>query len=193
MNWRIILSGFLFLLSSCNPFSKNYVEITNENYGAEVETYAKQFNLPAAYLKAVIVLESSGRKNVPPRFENKVFEKLKKVRDGKMRNLEGIAREKIKDASDEALKNLASSWGPFQVMGYKCIELDVKLEDIRSKEAIYWGVYWINKNYGDFLRNRKYEAAFRIHNTGSPTGKTHNSNYVSNGMKYMRAFEKKPQ
>ena len=86
--------------------------------------------------------------------------------------------------------NLASSWGPFQVMGYKCIELGVKLEDIRGENAVYWGIYWINKNYGDWLRKGKFEEAFRIHNTGSPNGKTTNSNYVSNGMKYMRDFEK---
>ena len=42
----------------------------------------------------------------------------------------------IHDASDDALKNLATSWGPFQLMGYQVIPLDLNIADIRGDEAV---------------------------------------------------------
>jgi len=170
-----------------------YVKRLYENYNNKVDILAKQFNLPAEYLKALIILESSGNNNIPNRFEKHVFTELKKVREGTRKNYENIIQKTIYDASDEALKNLASSWGPFQLMGYKCVLLEINVSDVRGKDALYWGIKWIDLTYGNYLRQEKYRDAFHIHNTGRPypkTGKpfTHDPNYVSNGIKYMKVF-----
>ena len=100
----------------------------------------------------------------------------------------------LRDATDGALKNMASSWGPFQIMGYKCIWLDIQLQDLRGEEALYWAVKWIDKTYGDYIRRGQYKDAFHIHNTGRPypesgPPKTYDPKYVPNGLMYMKYFE----
>ena len=47
----------------------------------------------------------------------------------------------------------------------------------------------LDREYGDYLRKNKIEQAFRIHNTGSPTGTTHNSRYVRDGLKHIEYFK----
>jgi hypothetical protein len=173
---------------------ENVVDRTLRNYGTEVLKHAKTHQLPPEYLLALIILESSGRKIIPPRFEPHVFERLKEVKNNQRAAYEHVTPEHLADATHEALKNLASSWGPFQLMGYKCLLLDIKVKDIRGNDAIYWGIHWIDLTYGRELRNGKYKDAFHIHNTGRRhplVGKpfTHDPNYVTRGLEYMKAFE----
>ena len=150
--------------------------------------YAKENNISSAYLKALISLECSGEIPAGKRFEKGVYEKLKEVQVGSSLRYDGISKNQIKDCSDAAIRNLATSWGPFQIMGYKCIDLGVKIEDLRGDDAIKWGVTWINKEYGSYLRNNAFEQAFRIHNTGKKDGITYDPNYVANGLDYMQRF-----
>jgi hypothetical protein len=169
-------------------------KLTESNYGSGVEKAAEKYGLPVSYLKSLIVLECSGKKPVQPRYERHVFKKLKKVRDQKGRTFEMITHEMIADAPDDALKNLAKSWGPFQLMGYKCLHLEVKVKDLRGDDALDWGAKWIKLEYGHLLRKKRYKDAFHYHNTGktypkSGIPKTHDPKYVDNGLKYMAYFE----
>ena len=166
---------------------------TLKNYGNDVKQWANEFNLPAEYLLALIQLESGGRKPAGKRFEAHVYERLKSVRDGKRTRYENIRRSDLEGASDEALRNLATSWGPFQLMGYKCILLDLQLRDIRGKDAVQAGVTWIDQTYGDALRKGRYEDAFHLHNTGKPyptsgPPTTFHPDYVVRGKRYMLNF-----
>ena len=168
-------------------------KMTETNYGAEVEEIALKYGLPAPYLKALIVLECSGKKPVKPRYEKHIFKKLQKVRDQKGRTFEKIDQEAIGDASDEALENLSKSWGPFQLMGYKCLQLDVEVNDIRGEDALDWGAKWIKLEYGHLLKKKRYADAFHYHNTGRLFPKdsvvsTHDPKYVENGLKYIEYF-----
>lgn len=165
------------------------------NYGREVKRLAREFDISPSYLMSLIMLECSGRKDVPPRFEKHVFNKLKDVRAQKKSDLESISYKDISNASDDALKNLASSWGPFQLMGYKCIHLGISIKDLRGDNSLYYGVKWINDTYGDYIRKGRYADAFHIHNTGRPVPKdgkyrTYDKNYVPNGLAYMKEFDK---
>jgi hypothetical protein len=167
---------------------------TKNNYGEDVDLYAREFNLPSSYLLALIVLESSGRKVVPPRFEPQIYQYLKEVKQGKRASFEHVTPRHLTDATDDALKNLASSWGPFQLMGYKCLLLGIKVRDIRGPDAVYWGIKWIDMTYGKELRAKRYKDAFHIHNTGRRfplIGKpfTHDPGYVYKGLSYMKRFE----
>lgn len=172
------------------------IEKTLENYGEEVSAYASQYKLPASYFFALIVLESSGRRVIPPRFEPHVYDRLKEVKQGKRKSYEHVTPSHIKDATDDALKNLASSWGPFQLMGYKCLLLDIKVKDIRGKDAVFWGIHWIDLTYGKELKAGDYKDAFHIHNTGRKYPRhgrslTHDPNYVQRGLSYIKKFEEK--
>lgn len=176
-------------------FKLNTVERTWLNYGEKVMEVSSELELPADYLLALIALECEGYRDVKSRFEPYIFKKLQKVRDGKLENFEGIVKQDIYNSNDDALKNLASSWGPFQIMGYQCFHLDIKIKQLRGKNTIYYGALWIKKMYGEYLEKKKYKDAFHLHNTGQKhplygPPRTHNRKYVPRGLKYMKKFEK---
>jgi len=165
-----------------------------KNYGRAIDSAANVFNISPSYLKALCMLECGGRKKFDQRFEPHVYEKLKKVKTGELDNYEHVTSLVLADANDEALRNLASSWGPFQLMGYKCLLLDIKVRDIRGDDAVFYGSKWIQMTYGNYLRNKKYKDAFHIHNAGSPypaigRPRTHDPQYCSRGIKYMEHFK----
>ena len=166
---------------------------TEENYGAEIDRLAAKFDLNPEFLKSLIILECSGLKHIKPRFERHIYKRLVNVRSGKLDKFENIRPKDLHDATDDALKNMAHSWGPFQIMGYKCIWLDIKLADLRGPEALYWAVKWVDLTYGDYVRKGLYKDAFHIHNTGRPypesgPPKTYDPKYVPNGLMYMKHF-----
>jgi hypothetical protein len=167
---------------------------TNENYGAEIDKLAAQFDLSPEFLKSLIILECSGLKNVKPRYERHIYKRLVAVREKRLDRFENIKYADLKDATDDALKNMARSWGPFQIMGYKCIWLDIQLQDLRGDQAVYWAVKWVDLTYGDYIRKGQYRDAFHIHNTGRPypdsgPPKTYDPKYVQNGLMYMKYFK----
>jgi hypothetical protein len=150
-------------------------------------------NLPASYYLALIVLECGGKYPSGTRFEKHVYQALLDVKNGDRRKYENIKQETLVDASDEAIRNLATSWGPFQLMGYKCVGLDVNIRDIRGDDAVYYGMLWISREYGKFLSKDRFKDSFHYHNTGRKypligKPKTHDPQYVSNGLKYMKEF-----
>jgi hypothetical protein len=187
----VVLVYFFFV----KDWTMSAMDRVENNFGSSIEKAAQQYGINEAYLKALCVLESGGKKN-SKRFEPKIYAKLKQVQQGKMNQLEGITKNDLKDTDDAGLRNLATSWGPFQLMGYKCFLLGIKVKDIRGEDAVDWGVRWVNLTYGDYVKSGKYEDAFHIHNTGSPLPKngkprTYHADYIPNGMKHMRMFDKK--
>jgi hypothetical protein len=147
------------------------------------------------YLMALAVLECSGNKPAGQRFEKHIFKRLEKIKNGNSMRFEGIKTHHLTDLDEEGLKNLATSWGPFQLMGYKAIQLELNVIDLRDDEvAAETGVAWIKKEYGHFLNKGKFKDAFHYHNTGerfplSGRSRTHDPYYVSNGIKFMKYFE----
>ncbi len=187
----IICCGILVILYKKGIFDARIrVEY---NYGEEIEVAASKYNLNENYLKALCVLESSGHRPSGSRFEKKVYKRLILVKLNKKLKYGSITHEMIKDASDGAIRNLATSWGPFQLMGYKCLEMGIHVTDIRGENSVDWSVKWINKNYGNFVRKQKYADAFHIHNTGAPVPKsgkfyTYNKNYIPFGLQLIEYF-----
>lgn len=173
---------------------KSGPEMVTKNYGRAIDSCAAIFEVSPEFLKALCMLECGGRKVFEERFEPHVYEKLKKVKFGTMENFEHVTPAMLADANDDALKNLASSWGPFQLMGYKCLLLDIKVKDIRGADAVYYGTKWIELTYGNYLKKKKYRDAFHIHNTGMPhpaigSPRTYDPDYCARGLKYMAYFK----
>ncbi|HEY8405008.1 MAG TPA: hypothetical protein VIK71_10405 [Flavobacteriales bacterium] len=167
-----------------------------QNYKSEMTEVALELGLPYEYLMALTVLECGGNKPAGNRFEKHVFNQLKKVRDGQREKYENIRQEHLKGLDDEELKNLATSWGPFQLMGYKVIPLGVNVAHLRNdRTGIPIAAKWIKEEYGHFLERGKWKDAFHFHNTGkrfplNGKPKTHNPYYVSDGLKHMKYFAK---
>jgi hypothetical protein len=173
------------------------MQATQKNYGAEVHKWSAHYNVPFPYLMALIQLESGGRKPAGKRFEAHVFERLMEVKRGDRSHYEHVTQADLKKANEEALRNLATSWGPFQLMGYKCILLDLQIRDIRGQDAVRAGIEWIHLTYGDALRDKKFQDAFHLHNTGKlfpksgePT--TFHPDYVEKGLRFMEAYDQRP-
>lgn len=166
---------------------------TSYHYSDEVKKWSEHYDLSYAYLMALIQLESGGRKPAGTRFEPHVYRRLQDVKSGRKTQYEHVTAANLQDASDEALRNLATSWGPFQLMGYKCILLDLQIRDIRGKDAIRAGAEWIDQTYGHEIRKGNFRNAFHLHNTGKPIPTqgpplTYHPDYVEKGMRYMNAY-----
>lgn len=177
-----------------SPWAKTKLDRTFRNYQTKVVKDCKNKNLPAKYFLALATLESSGKKAPNKRFEKKVYSHLKGVRDGKYKTFGSITRKQLKGLSDGAIKNLATSWGPFQLMGYQAYELGVYVSDIRGKESVKHGIKWCNNRYGNYLKKEDFPNCFHIHNTGKPHPKkgkpfTYDPEYIDKGMKYIKYFE----
>ncbi len=168
------------------------------NYKVEMQYIARKLDIPYEYLMSLTVLECGGNKPAGHRFEKHVFKQLQKVRDGKQKKFENIRQEHLAGMDDEGLKNLSTSWGPFQLMGYKVIPMGILIKDIRDEEdAAYYAAKWIKDEYGHFLKKKKWKDAFHYHNTGrrfplTGRSRTHDPYYVSDGVKYLQYFEKHP-
>lgn len=208
-NVRLAILSIILLLASAYVFyseilhptkdtgqrlRQGIVERTYENYGDQTAKAAEKYNLPQEYLLALIALECSGRKIIPHRFEPHVYRKLQKVKSGNLQSMEKVTHNGIKGMSDDALKNLSRSWGPFQVMGYKVFEIGVKIEDLRGDNSVMIGASWIAKNYGQMLKDEEFKDAFHIHNTGkkypvSGPPRTYNKQYVPKGIRYLEQFK----
>ena len=177
----------------------NALELAFLNYSEEVYLAAEEFDLPYEYLMALLVLECSGQKPAGSRFENGVYNRLVQVKSGDRRKYEAVKQEHLLEASDEAIRNMATSWGPFQLMGYKCVGMDVNVNDIRGERAVFYGAKWIEEEYGRMLRKSHFKDAFHFHNTGRKHPlvggpRTHDPNYISRGLRYIEYFKsRKPQ
>ncbi|MDZ4750640.1 MAG: hypothetical protein SGI87_03410 [Flavobacteriales bacterium] len=177
------------------PEGMSKLEWAERNYSEEVLSLSKKYEVPYEYLMALIVLECGGDKPAGNRYESHIYSKLTKLKDSKIKRLEDLKPHHVAECNENALKNLATSWGPFQLMGYKVVGMGLNISDIRHETtAIEIGVRWIEKEYGHFLKKKKFRDGFHYHNTGSRfpiSGKsrTHDPYYVSNGLKYMKWYK----
>ncbi|MEC7986143.1 MAG: hypothetical protein VX278_13345 [Myxococcota bacterium] len=163
------------------------------NYGKEMKILAEEYDLSWDYLMALTVLECSGRKPCAHRFEGHVYDQLKQVQRGDLHAYSNILFESIEERSDAEIGHLATSWGPFQIMGYHTIHMGIPIADLSNESALAHGVQWVDTNYGHRLRKEQYEDAFHLHNTGRPFPEdgiptTYDPDYVYNGLWYMDFF-----
>jgi len=178
-----------------NNTNKGGFEMAIANYKTEIEALAKKFDLPPSYLMSVIMLESSGRKKAPLRFEKKIYNQLLQLKKGKIKKFENLTPKDVKKLSKQELRALASSYGPFQIMGYKSFILNISLDSLKGKKHLFYAVKWINLTYGNLLREGNYKDAFHIHNAGKKfpddgVSRTYDPDYVKNGLLYEKYFRK---
>lgn len=140
------------------------------------------------------------------RFEPHVFAHLKSLRDtGNTRNgkasYNSITQAHIKDASDAALKALATSYQLTQIMGWWMLvgklrgwwpteRLDGTIAQLRDAEYhLEYAVILLEQSAGKYIKRGDFASVCKIWNTGSPTGKTYHENYVPNILAVKAAYE----
>ena len=189
------LAGLYFVYTTFVKGRVGNYQLVIYNYGTEIDNAAKKYNVNASYLKSLCALESSGKKRPGYRFEPKVYEKLRQLKRAEIARYEFLVTADLRNASDEALRNLATSWGPFQLLGYKCLELGIKVNDLKGDNSVDHSVRWISQSYGYLIRSKRYKDAFHFHNTGRVVpliGRylTHDKTYIPRGIRYMEYFSK---
>ncbi|MFM9006070.1 MAG: hypothetical protein ACKOSR_11295, partial [Flavobacteriales bacterium] len=126
------------------PLGVSTLDWCEHNYGEQISEIADEMDLPYEYLMALAVLECSGEKPAGQRFEPHVFKEIMKVKNGKRRKYERVKQSDLVSMDDDEIRALATSWGPFQLMGYKVFEIDISIEDLSNDEdACYHGARWI--------------------------------------------------
>jgi hypothetical protein len=174
---------------------KAAVKKVERNYGAEVDAICSELELPAHYFKALIILESSANKQPKSRYEAHVFARLQAVQQGKLESYNYLKKADLEKFTNQQLVELATSWGPLQVMGYHTLAMNIPLAELKNEKALRHSIRWCKDNYGTYLKNADYKNAFHIHNTGKPlpwleAPKTHDPYYIFKGLQYIDALKK---
>lgn len=194
----IVLCGLLywFYVDYFGKKEVSSIENLKRNYEKEIDTLCQAMDLPAEFFKALVILESSAEKPSGTRFEPHIFEKLKAVRNGDIKNYGKFTEKQLQILTENTLKKMATSWGPIQILGYHCIPMGITLEQLTGEEAMRYAIQFADKSYGKYLRKRDFINAFHIHNTGKPMPKsgkpeTYDPEYISKGMEYVSFFKKR--
>lgn len=190
----MLLFQFLFSLGCMDlNYTLDPKKRALQNYGQQMKILAKEYDVSWTYLMALTVLECSGRNPCAHRFEGHVFDSLKEVQDQEKESYSNIFFTDLKGVDNAEIGHLATSWGPFQIMGYHSVHMETEVDNFHNELALETGVEWIDSTYGWRLRNESYEDAFHMHNTGIPfpskgPATTHDPEYVYNGLWYMEYF-----
>ena len=141
-------------------------------------------------MAAVISLETSPPGNWnSKRFEAHIYQRLLALKQ-EGRAFGSISRKKLLKYSDQELRQFATSYGPTQMMGYHCLQINCSISDLKGPYHLQWAAAWMEANYGSYALRGDWAACFRIHNTGRPNGKTYHANYVQKGLQRMNYYEK---
>ena len=142
-----------------------------------------------AYMAALISIESSPPGNrESERFEPNVYRRLKELKyEGTAWG--GLNRKDLARYNDAGLRQLATSYGLVQIMGYHCIEMGCEVSELKGDYQLQWAAVYMQNHYEKHARQRQWSQCFRIHNTGRPDGRPHRSDYVERGLARMQYYE----
>ena len=93
--------------------------------------------------------------------------------------------------ADEALRELASSWGFVQIMGFHVIGRHGTVRDLLTPRFHYRLANQLLAEFAASYRldlTREFEQMFRCWNTGRPDGRTADPAYVENGLARMEIY-----
>ena len=174
--------------------------------GAAIEEAVRNTPYPPALLAALTANESGGNL-AATRFESGVLGQLAQVIVGHRANFGSIGAEDLKlfcsgsparSFSDMllALGNLATSWGPTQIMGYQALAGHYPLGDLSSLDRHYGhAVKMLDDFAARFNLGPPFEEGevnwlrfFYCWNTGQPDGKLTDPNYAVNGVARMATY-----
>lgn len=180
--------------------------------GEWIDAAVKNTTIPDSFLAALTANESGGDV-AAVRFEPQVFANLALVLIGRRANFGSIGAQDLESLcapshdggvpltfaqSSLVLVNLASSWGPTQIMGYHALEGNYPLSDLPSLQKHYPRALQLlaafRKQWGDKIPTWDDDpvaaatALFRCWNTGKPDGVTYDPLYVSHGLDRMTIY-----
>lgn len=97
----------------------------------------------------------------------------------------------VDSLEDEALRELATSWGLTQIMGYHMVGRRGTVRDLAQPEFHYGVAAELLVEFAarfELDLSRQWAEMFRCWNTGSPYGVTFDAHYVENGLRRMEIY-----
>src|ERR1700690_2893602 len=156
---------------------------------------------PAALLAALAANETGGDPT-KSRFESNVFGQLCQVVTNGPPFFGSIERSVLLFGAQlpggEAihailyLRNLATSWGPTQIMGYQAIAGKYDLAELTSLNTHFHHTIEMLEGFRKsfhLLTADPWDPFFRCWNTGRPDGKTFDPAYTANGLARIQIYE----
>ena len=188
-----------------------------EKYGSFIDAAVEGTPFPASLLAALVANES-GLNESAARFEPAVFGELAFVLTGRKAAFGSIGAQDLgewlgrvsMDKSNGgrlspqaavvlALQNLATSWGPTQIMGYQAVAGKYDLSELPNLQTHFHRAVAMLEDFGRRFNIRQpdsfadFPAVAQIYftcwNTGSPNGKTFDPHYAANGLARMSLYE----
>ena len=167
-----------------------------------LEPFAAMSSVPESFWGALSVNESgiyiwpneTGLlKNIPPRFEPNIFKRIKAVAEGEPAEYAGVTQTDLAGTDASYWRDLSSSWGPTQIMGYHAVRLNESLWNLRQPSTHYPIAAKIMAEFTDRFNldpTKQFEEMFRVWNVGVPHGReTFDPNYISNGIMRMQIWQ----
>lgn len=157
--------------------------------------------VPDSFLAGLISQENARLDPHAFRFERHVLAALKDVRSRLKpwrKSYNGITQGDLRGLSDDALANLATSWGYCQVMGWHVIR-NLKNQDgsavtigqLRDPALhLSYAVQLLHLTAARYLKVHSYGSVLKIWNTGSPYRDTYHVDYVPNALAVMQEYRK---
>jgi hypothetical protein len=99
--------------------------------------------------------------------------------------------DELSRLADEALRELASSWGFVQIMGFHLIGRRGTVRDLLEPRFHYRLANQLLAEFAESYQldlSREFEELFRCWNTGRPDGRTADPAYVENGLRRMEIY-----
>ena len=99
--------------------------------------------------------------------------------------------QQIAALEDEALRELATSWGFTQIMGYHLVGRNGTVRDLREPRFHYRLAIELLSEFAEHYQvdlARELEEMFRCWNTGSPHGLTSDPEYAEKGLRRMEIY-----
>jgi hypothetical protein len=182
-----------------------------EKYFADIQEAAAGTLIPPEFLAALVANETGGDPS-KKRFEKTVLLELWEVIQGRAPKFGSISGADLLRAvtwipttaasqgaivmvSMRSLDALATSWGLTQIMGYQSIPLGFQVEDLHNPaECLHHTQRILMDFVSEFKFNPKTDAEklFDCWNTGRPTGKPFDPNYVADGVARMEIYRDLP-
>lgn len=104
-----------------------------------------------------------------------------------------IHSPEIQRATDDALRQLATSWGYTQIMGYHMVGRPGGVQQLLDPRYHFRMAIWLLSEFAvDYHLDttRDFEEMFCCWNTGRPHGRTYDPHYVENGMRRMEIYRR---
>ncbi|HET7101148.1 MAG TPA: hypothetical protein VFJ52_08370 [Terriglobia bacterium] len=97
----------------------------------------------------------------------------------------------VAQATDDALRELATSWGYTQIMGYHMVARPGGVHKLLDPDFHFRMAVWLLSEFTLDYRldaGRDFAEMFCCWNTGRPNGRTFDPDYVANGLRRMQIY-----